>query len=95
VECRAVASVGAGLRYQGSRYSLVSSDPHALRVASSTAVDLNASITIEKRFTLRAYARNVLNSASPDRQDYNATFTAIQFVPIQPRTVGLAFDIAF
>jgi iron complex outermembrane receptor protein len=91
----AVASVGAGLRYQGSRYSLVSSDPHALRVGSSTAVDLNASITIEKRFTLRAYARNVLNSSSPDRRDYNATFTAIQFVPIQPRTVGLAFDIGF
>jgi outer membrane receptor protein involved in Fe transport len=38
----AVGSVGAGLRYQGSRYSLVSSDPEALHVASSTALDLNA-----------------------------------------------------
>jgi outer membrane receptor protein involved in Fe transport len=91
----ATASVGAGLRYQGSDYSLVSSDPDALHVASSTALDLNASITISERFTLRAYARNVLNSGSPIRRDYNATFTAIELVPLQPRTVGLAFDVAY
>lgn len=95
VASNAVASIGAGLRYQGSDYSLVSSDPEALRVASSTALDLNASITISERFTLRVYARNVLNSSAPIRRDYNATFTAIQLVPIQPRTVGLAFDINY
>jgi outer membrane receptor protein involved in Fe transport len=63
------------------------------------ALDLNASVVIDDRFTIRAYARNLTDAGGP----YSRTLVAdglnrpayISIVPLQPRTIGLAVDVDF
>ena len=93
------ARIGAGLRHTGRRISLVESNPLAVPADAYTAVDLNAEVTFEERFTLRAYARNLFDSdgaitrsLSTDGLNRPNQFSV---TPLQPRTVGLAVDYAF
>jgi outer membrane receptor protein involved in Fe transport len=93
------ADFGAGVRHASSRLSLVASDPLAARATAYTAVDLNASLNIGEHWKLRAYARNLLDdngelSRSTLADGLNQpSFLAI--TPLQPRTIGLAFDLSF
>ena len=62
-------------------------------------VDLNASITFNDHWTLRAYARNLLDNKGEMARSTLAdglnrpSFLAIS--PLQPRTIGVALDMAF
>ena len=91
--------VGAGLRHASSRLSLVESDPQALSARPYTAIDLNAALTINANWTLRAYARNLFNNQGEQGRSLltdglgQPSFIAI--TPIQPRTIGAAIDLSF
>lgn len=95
----AKGSLGAGVRHTGGRLSRVSSDPLALRAKPYTSVDLNASVTFGEHWTVRAYARNLLDNQGDLRRGLatdglnRPTYVAIS--PLQPRTIGLALDLAF
>ena len=99
VSTSAEAEIGGGIRHTGSRFSSVESDPDALRIESYTAVDLNASVTFSERYTVRAYVRNLTNDGGPiARSIINNGLNQpshINVVPLQPRTIGLALDLAF
>ena len=96
---RADAQVGGGLRHVGDRFSAVESNAFAIDVSDYAALDLNASVVIDDRFTIRAYARNLTDAGGP----YSRTLVAdglnrpayISIVPLQPRTIGLAVDVDF
>jgi iron complex outermembrane receptor protein len=90
---------GIGVRHASSRLSLVESDPLAARATPYTAVDLNAALNIGEHWKLRAYARNLLDDDGELQRSTMAnglnqpSFLAI--TPLQPRTIGLAFDLSF
>ncbi|SNT01939.1 TonB-dependent receptor [Sphingopyxis indica] len=92
-------SFGAGVRHASSRLSLVESDPLVARARPYTSVDLNASVTFNDHWTVRAYARNLLDNKGELARTTLAdglnqpSFLAIS--PLQPRTVGVALDMAF
>ncbi|HEV7313147.1 TonB-dependent receptor [Sphingopyxis sp.] len=92
-------SFGVGVRHASSRLSLVESDPLAARAKPYTSVDLNASVTFNDHWTLRAYARNLLDNKGEMARSTMAdglnrpSFLAIS--PLQPRTIGVALDMAF
>ncbi|MDP5278912.1 TonB-dependent receptor [Sphingomonas sp. DG1-23] len=93
------ADFGAGVRHASSRLSLVESDPLTARATAYTAVDLNASLNIGEHWKLRAYARNLLDD---DGELSRSTLTDglnqpsfLAITPLQPRTIGLAFDLSF
>ncbi|MDB5705294.1 MAG: hypothetical protein JWN66_2410 [Sphingomonas bacterium] len=96
----ATLRIGGGLRYSGSRRSAVTSNPDGKALPDYAALDLNAALTFAQRYTVRLYARNVFDSDAPitrgnDPQDAGATSPMIDVVTLQPRTIGLAVDIAF
>lgn len=92
-------SFGAGIRHASSRLSLVESDPLTARAKPYTSVDLNASLTFNDHWTLRAYARNLLDNKGEMARSTmtdglnRPSFLAIS--PLQPRTIGVAIDMAF
>lgn len=92
-------SFGAGIRHASNRLSLVESDPLVAVAKPYTSVDLNASVTFNDHWTLRAYARNLLDNKGEMARSTMAdglnrpSFLAIS--PLQPRTVGVALDMAF
>lgn len=92
-------SFGAGVRHAGNRFSLVESDPLTALAKPYTSVDLNASVTFSDHWTLRAYARNLLDNKGEMARSTMAdglnrpSFLAIS--PLQPRTVGVALDMSF
>lgn len=90
------AQVGAAVRYTGKRFSAAESSPQAVEIDSYTALDLNASLTLEDRWTLRTYVRNVTDSNGEllrAQSTPNPGFLSI--TPLQPRTVGVAVDLRF
>ncbi|WP_432767920.1 MAG: TonB-dependent receptor [Sphingopyxis sp.] len=92
-------SLGAGVRHASSRLSLVESDPLVARAKPYTSVDLNASVTFSDHWTLRAYARNLLdNKGEMARSTFADGLNRPSFLgisPLQPRTIGVALDMAF
>ena len=92
-------SFGVGVRHASSRLSLVESDPLVARAKPYTSVDLNASVTLADHWTVRAYARNLLDNKGEMARSTMAdglnrpSFLAIS--PLQPRTIGVALDMAF
>lgn len=92
-------SFGAGVRHASNRLSLVESDPLVAKAKAYTSVDLNASITVGDHWTLRAYARNLLdNQGEMARSTFANGLNQPSFLgisPLQPRTVGLALDLAY
>jgi len=90
------AHVGGAVRIVGDRISAVASDPLSVPVDGYATLDLNASLTFARNWTLRAYARNltdeegrITTSVATVNPGYLST------VPVQPRTLGLALELAF
>jgi iron complex outermembrane recepter protein len=92
----AEARVGGAIRLVGDRISDVESSALAVPVDGYATADLNASITFDSKWTLRAYIRNLTDSQG--RITTNVATTNPGFLstaPLQPRTLGLAVDLSF
>lgn len=90
------ARIGGVVRIVGDRVSAVESSPLSVPVDGYATLNLNASVTFDDKWTLRAYVRNVADSQG--RVTTNVATTNPGFlatVPLQPRTIGLAVDMAF
>ncbi|KRD34614.1 hypothetical protein ASE35_07645 [Lysobacter sp. Root916] len=97
--------IGGSYHWLGERKTNVDSNPRAVKLDSSGQLNLNADIS-KGRWTLRLYVRNLT-----DNRDYSSigpVFDAVngrrapneglrewQAVRLQPRTVGLEFDVWF
>ena len=92
-------SFGAGIRHASNRLSLVESDPLVAVAKPYTSVDLNASVTFNDHWTLRVYARNLLdNEGEMSRSTFANGLNQPSFLgisPLQPRTIGVALDMSF
>lgn len=90
--------VGAGFRWVGDSFSEVESSPTAYRQGSYGALDLTADVS-NGRYTIRAFARNVTDErAYQTITPVNNIFSTVDHlsgVPIEPRTVGVEFDVRF
>ena len=72
------------------------SDPLSIPVDGYTSFDLNASVTFDRKWTLRAYARNLLDIEGRITSNSATTNPGfISTVPLQPRTIGLAAEVSF
>jgi iron complex outermembrane receptor protein len=95
----ATGTLGGAVRHASSRLSRVESDPLTARAKPYTAVDLNASVTFDQHWTLRAYARNLLNDEGEMGRGFatNGLNQPIHYsiTPLQPRTIGVALDLSF
>jgi len=91
--------VGGGVRYVGDRFSSIESSANAYDEDSYAVLDLNADVSNE-RWTVRLFIRNLT-----DQRTYTG-FTAlpnagtgevsrINAVPLQPRLIGIGFDVNF
>lgn len=92
----AEARIGGALRIVGDRVSAAESSPLFVPVDGYATLDLNAGITFDHKWTLRAYVRNlgdeegrITTSVATTNPGYLST------VPLQPRTLGMAIDVAF
>ena len=93
---RADANIGGLLRVVGDRISAVESSPESIPVKGYTAVDLNASVTFDRRWTVRSYVRNVFDTKGRVTSDSAITNPGfISTIPLQPRTIGLALEAKF
>lgn len=93
------ASIGMGIRHSGGRLSLVESNPDTVRAKAYTAIDVNAQMTFDERWTLRVYARNLTDTRAALTRDLSTDGLGqpYQFsvTPLQPRTIGIAAEYAF
>jgi len=92
----AKAHVGGAVRIVGDRISAVESSPLNVPVDGYATLDLNASVTFGEKWTLRAYARNLTDEKgriTSNVATVNPGF--LSTVPLQPRTLGVALDLAF
>src|SRR5690606_1939828 len=84
--------IGGGVRRMGQILSAASSAPDALWSDAYTAVDLNAAVTIDQHWTVRLYARNLLDKEAATVRQYvrnGLNQPAFQSItPLQPRTIG-------
>lgn len=90
------AHVGGAVRIVGDRISAVASDPLSVPVDGYATFDLNAALTFDGKWTLRAYARNLTDSEgrlTTSVATVNPGY--LSTVPVQPRTLGLALELAF
>lgn len=87
-------SLNLAYRYVGARYTLVNTDPNAILLPAYGALD--ASIGVERgRWSARIYVNNVTDKRgylSERILNYPST-GATDLVILQPRTVGLSFDV--
>jgi outer membrane receptor protein involved in Fe transport len=92
---------GGLLRYVGDRLSDPSSQPGSIEADSYTSLDLNASVTISDRWTIRAFARNVtdeeaaITRGTSVENSFPGGPSFIAVTPLQPRTIGLGVEFAF
>ncbi|RYD60760.1 MAG: TonB-dependent receptor [Sphingomonadales bacterium] len=88
--------LGGMVRIVGDRISALQSSGLSVPIDGYAALDLNAAVTFNDKWTLRAYARNVTDAEgriSSNVATTNPGFLAT--VPLQPRTLGLAIDLSF
>lgn len=93
------ARVGGGLRYVDSRTTSVTHDPLSLPLDSYGAIDLNADIAND-RWTFRVFVKNLTNkntyvTLSPQVNAATGAIGMVRGVPLQPRVVGVGFDVKF
>jgi outer membrane receptor protein involved in Fe transport len=91
--------VGGGYRWVGKRISNVSSNPYSYPEKSYGVLDLNADISRDI-WTLRLYVKNLTNAHPHLNTSYmqNGLTNAVVNLPtaiLQPRTVGVEFDVQF
>ena len=92
----AEARIGGAVRIVGDRISAVASSPLAIPVEGYAVLDLNASVTFDEKWTLRAYARNLTDAEARITSNVATTNPGfLSTVPLQPRTIGVALDMAF
>jgi iron complex outermembrane receptor protein len=92
----AEARLGGAVRIVGDRISDVESSALAVPIDGYAALDLNAAVTFDDKWTLRVYARNLTDEEG--RITSNVATTNPGFlatVPLQPRTLGVAIDLSF
>ncbi|WHO38412.1 TonB-dependent receptor [Sphingobium sp. AP49] len=90
------ARLGGALRIVGDRVSAVESSPLSVPVDGYATLDLNAGITFDSKWTLRLYARNLTDEEGRITTSVATTNPGyLSTVPLQPRTLGLAIDVAF
>jgi iron complex outermembrane recepter protein len=91
-------TVGLAYRYTGDRYSLISSDPQAIKSDEYKIMDLNANVA-NAHWTVRLYAKNVFDKRAyltPSLiSDAFGTPVQVNTSIAQPRTVGLGVDYRF
>ncbi len=92
----AEARFGGAIRMVGDRVSAVESSPLSVPVEGYATLDLNGSVTFNDRWTLRVYARNLTDAEGRITSNVATTNPGfLSTVPLQPRTIGLAVDMAF
>jgi outer membrane receptor protein involved in Fe transport len=96
------ANLGAGLRHTGRRVSSFEGVPtvtNPIFADAYTALDFNAGITFNDRWSLRVYARNVADTDAAITRDVQTDGLGrrsyIRTTPLQPRTIALALDLSF
>ncbi|WP_062182256.1 TonB-dependent receptor [Sphingopyxis sp. C-1] len=95
----ATGKVGVGVRHSSKLASLPSSSPDNLWSDAYTALDANAAVTFDDHWTVRVYARNLTNERASTQRSYTLDAFGTQAyqtnIPLQPRTIGVALDMAF
>lgn len=91
---RKTAIAGVAYRYRGSSLTSLESDPAVMRIRRQSIVDAYVGMHLGS-VDARIYARNLFNDRS-----YTTFFdpdagVSANFVPVQPRTIGLSLDIHF
>jgi outer membrane receptor protein involved in Fe transport len=93
---RADANVGGVVRIVGDRISGLESAADTIPVDGYTAVDLNASVAFDRRWTVRGYVRNLFDAKGRLTSDSAVTNPGfIATTPLQPRTIGIAAEARF
>ncbi len=87
--------LGGGYRHFGSTWSAVESGPAAFEVPAQNIVDLYGGGTLNHRTSIRLYVRNVFNDRSYLNLNDANNHGFPNFVPIQPRTLGVNVDTKF
>jgi len=88
--------VGGTFRMVGDRISDVDSSADSIPIDGYSTLDLNASVTFDEKWTLRAYARNVFDTEGRISSNTSVTNPGfISTIPLQPRTIGLAAEVSF
>ncbi|WP_137914777.1 TonB-dependent receptor [Rudaea sp. 3F27F6] len=91
------ARIGGGVRYVGERVTTVTHSPLALPLGAYEAVDLNADIAND-RWTVRLFVKNLTNkgaylSATPLTSALTGAIVDVRATPLQPRVIGVGFDV--
>jgi outer membrane receptor protein involved in Fe transport len=91
--------IGGGLRYVGSNFSGVEHNPNAYPQDSYTAFDLNADLSND-HWTLRLFVKNlfderVYTNLTPLPNAATGAISQVKGVPLQPRIIGVGFDVKF
>lgn len=91
--------VGGGIRYVGSSFSALQHNPLALPQDSYTALDLNGDVSNDT-WTFRVFVKNltdkrVYTNLTALQNAGTGAVDAVKGVPLEPRTVGVGFDVKF
>ncbi|HEY2782421.1 MAG TPA: TonB-dependent receptor [Steroidobacteraceae bacterium] len=87
--------LGGGYRHFGSTWSAVQSSPTAMEVPAQDIVDLYGGLILNRRTSIRPYIRNVFNNRSYLNLNDANNRRFPNFVPVQPRTIGINVDTKF
>jgi outer membrane receptor protein involved in Fe transport len=88
--------LGGAFRIVGDRISAVESDPLSIPIDGYTSLDLNASVTFDRKWTVRGYVRNLFDKEGRiTSNDATTNPGFISTVPLQPRTIGIAAEVSF
>ena len=85
-------SAGVAYRYRGPSLTGLQSDPQTLRVRPQNIVDTYVGLTVGA-VTARLYTRNLFNNRSYTTYFDPDAGKSSNFVPVQPRTVGMSVDV--
>ncbi|QWP76240.1 TonB-dependent receptor [Lysobacter sp. K5869] len=91
--------IGASYQWIGKRKTNVDSNPNVAPLPASGQLNLNADVSRDD-WTVRAYVRNLtnerdVNGLSPVRSAATGDVVEWRVNRVQPRTVGLEFDLRF
>jgi len=92
-------SMGAGLRFEGQRFSDVNHAYDSRPIAGYGALDMNASASND-HYTVRIYGRNVTDrhaylTYNPLVNQASGDITQIEATTVQPRVIGLAVEARY
>ncbi len=87
--------LGGGYRHFGSTWSAVQSSPSAMEVPAQDIVDLYSGGILNHRTSVRLFIRNVFNDRSYLNLNDANNPRFPNFVPVQPRTIGVNVDTKF